>query len=331
MIEGKKSKHEFEDLMGVTVDSGDAWLNKKLNKNVCYKKGGGQPTQTTSTVTQTNLPEYVQPYFERLLGRTESESRRGYTPYQAPRIAAESDPTMASRQYVMDIAGSGIQGLPEAAGRTMQAMQYRPEMFGGYQAQQYVSPYIQQVIARQQEGAIRDYERMGGQRGAEAVAQGAYGGSRQAVQEGLAREALGERLSDIRATGLQTAFEQAQTQFGRDRDAQIQAEQLGLAGAGQLAELGQAARAGDVQAATLLEQIGKDISAREQAALDMAYEDFVRQRDFPKEQLQFYSSILRGVPIQPSSETSKFQAYNPIQQLLGTGIAGLGAYKALTG
>ena len=27
--------------------------------------GGGAPTETKSTVTQTNLPEYVRPYFER--------------------------------------------------------------------------------------------------------------------------------------------------------------------------------------------------------------------------------------------------------------------------
>ena len=34
--------------------------------------GGGQQPQDT-TVTQTNLPEYVQPYFERILKRAEAE------------------------------------------------------------------------------------------------------------------------------------------------------------------------------------------------------------------------------------------------------------------
>ena len=71
--------------------------------------------------------------------------------------------------------------------------------------------------------------------------------------------------------------------------------------------------------------------AREQAGLDTAYEDFVRQRDYPREQLQFYSSILRGVPVAPSTESQKFQAYNPLQQALGTGIAGLSLYKGLMG
>ena len=94
--------------------------------------------------------------------------------------------------------------------------------------------------------------------------------------------------------------------------------------------LGERARAGDVPA-QLLKQIGKDEQAARQASLDPGYEDFVRQRDFPRESLTFLSSILRGVPVQPSTETTKFQQYNPVRDLLGTGIAGLGLYRGLTG
>ena len=81
----------------------------------------------------------------------------------------------------------------------------------------------------------------------------------------------------------------------------------------------------------MLEKVGRDIQREEQAGLDIAYEDFVRQRDYPREQLQFLSSILRGVPVQPSTETTKLQSYNPVQQLLGTGISALGLYKGIQG
>ena len=81
------------------------------------------------------------------------------------------------------------------------------------------------------------------------------------------------------------------------------------------------ARAGDIESARLLEQIGKAEMAREQSELDIGYEDFIRQRDDPREALQFYSSILRGVPISPSTDTQKFTQYNPLQDILGTGIA----------
>ena len=92
--------------------------------------------------------------------------------------------------------------------------------------------------------------------------------------------------------------EQAQQQFERDRAARESGERLGLSAASatqqaqSLAALGDRARAGDVQAAQLLEQIGKDAQATDQAGLDLAYEDFVRQEIF-RESLTFLSSILR--------------------------------------
>ena len=49
--------------------------------------GGGSSQPTDTTVTQTNLPEYVQPYFERLLQRGEAESLQPVTTYQGPRLA----------------------------------------------------------------------------------------------------------------------------------------------------------------------------------------------------------------------------------------------------
>ena len=54
-------------------------------------KGGGRQQQTDQTVVQTNLPKYVEPYFKRLLERTEAESKREYTPYEGKRLADESE------------------------------------------------------------------------------------------------------------------------------------------------------------------------------------------------------------------------------------------------
>jgi hypothetical protein len=223
-------------------------------------------------------------------------------------------------------------------GRALQGLGFKSQDFGSAQAQQYMSPYIQNVLDVQKQQAVLDFNRGQAARNAEAVQQGAFGGSRGAVQQALAGEALQRQLGDIQATGQQKAFEQAQQQFQRDRDAKMQAEKMGLSAAeslsgqsAQLAALGEKARAGDIESAQLLEKIAKDRQAREQAGLDLAYEDFIRQRDMPREDLTFLSSILRGVPVQPSTETTKFQQYNPIKDLLGTGIAGLGLYRGLTG
>lgn len=308
-------------------------------------KGRSAPAPTEQTVVQSNLPKYAEPYFTRLLQRSESESMRDYEPFKGQRLADTGADVIASREKVRDIAGRGIEGLPTAQaataagiGRAAQAFDFQPQMFDSGIAQQYMSPYQQNVIDVQKAQALLDFDRDQARRNAQAVQAGAFGGSRQAVQQALAGEDLQRRLGEIQAVGQQQAFEQAQQQFERDRAARESGERLGLSAAESatqqaqsLARLGDAARAGDVQAAQLLEQIGKDAQATDQAGLDLAYEDFVRQRDFPRESLTFLSSILRGVPVQPSTETSKFQQYNPIRDLLGTGIAGLGLYRGLTG
>ena len=308
-------------------------------------KGRSAPAPTEQTVVQSNLPKYAEPYFTRLLQRSESESMRDYEPFKGQRLADTGADVLTSRERVRDIAGKGIEGLPTAQaattagiGRAAQAFDFKPQMFDSGIAQQYMSPYQQNVIDVQKAQALLDFDRSQARRDAQAIQAGAFGGSRQAVQQALAGEDLQRRLGEIQAVGQQQAFEQAQQQFERDRAARESGERLGLSAAESatqqaqsLARLGDAARAGDVQAAQLLEQIGKDAQATKQAGLDLAYEDFVRQRDFPRESLTFLSSILRGVPVQPSTETSKFQQYNPIRDLLGTGIAGLGLYRGLTG
>ena len=303
------------------------------------------PQPTEQTVVQSNLPKYFEPYAVDMIKRAESESKREYTPYEGQRLADESTDLLTSRDRVRNIADSGIAGLDTAQsgvkagmGRALQGLGFQAGQFDSAAAQQYMSPYMQNVVDVQKAQAILDFDRGQAGRDAQAIQSGAFGGSRQAIAQGLANEDLQRRLGEIQATGQQRAFEQAQQQFERDRAARESAERLGITAgesltsqAGQLAQLGDLARKGDVQAAELLEKIGKDQQAREQAGLDLAYEDFVRQRDFPRESLTFLSSILRGVPVQPSTETVKFQQYNPIQEALGTGIAGLGLYRGLTG
>jgi hypothetical protein len=309
-------------------------------------KGGSRPQQPTEqNIVQSSLPKYFEPYAIDMIKRAEAESKREYIPYKGQRLADENEDTARSREMARQVAEGGIAGLGTAqsgtsAGmqRALQGMGYQSQDFDSAQAQKYMSPYLQNVLDVQKKAAVTDFQRQQAGRDAAAVQAGAFGGSRGAVQQALASEGLQDKLAEIQATGQQKAFEQAQQQFGADREARLAAERQGLSAAeslsgqsAQLAALGEKARAGDIESAQLLEKIAKDRQAREQAGLDLAYEDFVRQRDMPREDLTFLSSILRGVPVQPSTETTKFQQYNPVKDLLGTGIAGLGLYRGLMG
>ena len=342
--------------------------------------GKGSQAPTTQNVTQTNIPKEFAPYFERLMGRVEEQSLQPYQGYEGARIAGSDQfaDIGASQDMVRGIAGSGIAGLPQAQATAQQNIaranelgQYGPGQFSefdfgdtrqftGQEVDQYMSPYMTNVMDFQKSRAVEDFDRLRGGRNARAVAAGAFGGSRQGVQEGMAEEALMQQLGGIDATGRQAAFDAASQQFGADRAAQMdtaraQAGELGRvqtgteasrqfgagqglaalgaaqSAAGQLASFGGLEREANIQNAQMLESIGRGQQAEAQAGLDIGYQDFLRQQGFPQEQLGFYSDILRGLPVANiGTQTSQnYQSYNPLQQALGAGLSGLSLYRAV--
>ena len=338
-------------------------------------KGGGN---TTSTVTQQNIPEEFFPYFERMLVRGEESSLQPYVPYDGPRMAGQTGDTLASQQMVRNIATQDQPGLDLATGLTAQgalgsqAMMGQPgygfsefgfdpaAQFTGDSVSEYMNPYMQNVVDIQKQRAASDYQIAQQQRNAAALGAGAFGGSRQAVAEAMAERDLLSRTNEIQATGLSSAYTDAQRMFESDRNArfatqQAQAgeqarvqgsqagenlarDQFGLAALGQsgqmaaqLAALTEQARAGDIQSAQLLEIMGRSNEARSQAEMDIAYEDFLRQQDYPMEQLQRLSGMIHGLPVANAGSTVQQTPYNPAQQALGMGISALGLYKGLTG
>jgi hypothetical protein len=291
-----------------------------------------------------------------------------------------------------------------------------PERFGQAQAQEYMSPYIRNVLDVQKREAIRDAQKGQVAQDLGAARQGTYGGSRQLLA-GIERERnLGQQLGDIESRGLQSAFENAQSQFERDRGAgmtagqqnlgaALQQQQLGtqtglqaalanltsaqqsnvqnlaaqlqtqglnaeqsmraalanqqsnleaqrlgeqsrqfgsqqglagLAQAGQMGQtlgnLGQYQQQADLQRLQAQAGAAGEVRALEQQYLDQMYGDFLRQRDFPMEQLGQFSSLLRGLPMQlNSTQTAYATPPSFASQALGAGLAGLGAYNTFRG
>lgn len=300
--------------------------------------GGGKsspaPAPTQQTVTQTNLPEYARPYFENLLSRSQAESYREYEPFGGDRLAQFNPAQLAAQQEAAGMTRPGqfdtASGMVGMAG--LGALQTAGSQFGQQQAQQYMSPYMQSVVDVQKREAIRDAEKGQLAQNLGAARQGTYGGSRQLLA-GLERERqLGQQLGDIQATGQQRAFEQAQQQFERDRQARLAG--LGLAGqsAAGLGQLGEATQASDLQRLQAQAAAGAEQQALEQQALDLQYGDFLRQRDYPVERLGQFSAMLRGVPVQLGSTQTAYAAPPSLaSQAAGLGLAGLGTYNLLQG
>ena len=113
-----------------------------------------------------------------------------------------------------------------------------PERFGAGAAQEYMSPYMQGVVDVQKREAIRDAQKAQLAQNLGAARQGTYGGARQLLATTERERALGTQLGDIQARGLQAAYEQAGTQFERDRAAQMAAQQANLQAALGVQQLG---------------------------------------------------------------------------------------------
>ena len=113
-----------------------------------------------------------------------------------------------------------------------------PERFGSSAAQEYMSPYMQNVVDIQKREAARDAQKAQLAQNLGAARQGTYGGARQLLAQTERERALGQQLGDIQARGSEAAFQQAQQQFERDRAAQMGAQRENLQAALGVQQLG---------------------------------------------------------------------------------------------
>lgn len=179
-----------------------------------------------------------------------------------------SDIGMGGLGYGAMGAGYGSQAAGQAnqgynAGANFAAQATDPNA-----VQAYMSPYMQNVVDYQKSQALRDFGIGQGMRQAKAVSAGAFGGSRQAIENSEAQRSLNSQLQGIEATGAQDAFKnaQAQQQFGANLGLQglqagyqgssmgMQGAQTGLQGLGTAMQGQQAGLAGLQQAGSLYGQ-----------------------------------------------------------------------------
>jgi len=302
------------------------------------KGGGGQQQQqpTSSTVTNTNLPAWAQPYSEKLLGQAGALTdinQNPYQQYQGQRLAdftpmqqqafntVNNMQVSPQNQQATNLAGAaGLGSL--GAGQQYNQMATNP---GAIQA--FMSPYQQNVTDFQKQQAVMDYGRQLPGMGAAASNKGAFGGSRQAIVEGEGQRNLQNQLAGIQATGSQNAFQNAQQaqQFGSSLG--LQGYNQALQGANTLGQLGQNQYGQQMGINAAQQQVGAQQQAFNQQGLTNQYQNFLDQQNYPYQQLGFMSDILhgqtqgRGITTQQKMEAAP-TAFNNMMSL------GLGAYGA---
>jgi len=304
-----------------------------------YLGGGDDPAPAPSSqnVTQTSIPEYAKPYVEKMLGKTEALSNAPYQAYQGERIAGFTPMQQQAQQSAANLGpakqlGVGTHLAGQAGLGSLGAGQnYAQQATNPGSMQAYMSPYVQNALEPQMREAARQSALVGQQNQAQAVGQGAFGGSRSALIEAERQRNLGQQQADIYGRGMQTAFEQA-------RQAQQFGSTLGLQGmqtAGQMAntlgQLGQTQFAQQQGAIQAQSAAGAQQQGLEQQRLAQQYQDFANQRQHPYTQLAFASDMLRGLPLSQTAQTMYQTPPSMMSQLAGLGMAGYGAYQMFGG
>jgi hypothetical protein len=313
--------------------------------------GGGQPTQSTSY--NTNLPEYAKPYVENMLQSTQKQiynddmtTFRPYQPYSTDvnnyfadfspmqkYAQSETANMQTPGQYgtatgMTGLAGLGSLGLAgqmAGAGQQYNQMAQDPSSMQGF-----MSPYMQNVVDYQKSQALRDYGIGSQMLKAQASRSGAFGGSRQAIQESEAQRALGSQLQGIAATGSQKAFEDAQRQQQFGAQLGLQGQQAGMQGLGQFGQMAnQLASIGGQEQSSNLARLqaqygmGKEQQTMEQNKINQAISNYATAQQYPFMQLGIMNSMLRGLPLQQTTTATYQQQPSTTQQLAGLAGAGM--------
>jgi hypothetical protein len=297
--------------------------------------GGGGQAPTQQTVTQTNIPEYARPYVERMLGKSEALTDINANPYQAYGGQRLQGFTPMQEQAFQNYATQQI--APElGAGSNMAAMSGLGSMAAGgdymrmatdpRSMQSFMSPYMQNVVDLQKQEATRDFQKGLTGINSRATAAGAFGGSRQAIERAEANRNLGTTLANIQATGTQNAFDKAQQaqQFGSTLG--LQGLGQGLQAASTLGQLGQTRFGQQMGISDAIARAGAVQQAQGQQGLDLAYQDFIQQKQYPYQQLAFQSDMLRGLPLSQAAQQQYTAPPSMMSQLGGLGTTALGIY-----
>ena len=134
----KKNKYgSFNDLMDVSIETGDKWLDKKLNVNICYGKGGGSPAPQ-------DVPRTLRPYVTGVSGAQ----------------LAQAGQTLGG--VTQDI-GRFRAGIGSAQQQALQAAEASRAGAGRANINEldigrYVDPYQQQVIDIEKTSSIKEKE-----------------------------------------------------------------------------------------------------------------------------------------------------------------------------
>jgi len=320
------------------------------------KLGYSDPTQVQQN--QIGFAPEIAPYAQNVLGQAAAltdTSTNPYMQYQGERTAQFAP----LQQMSYENAGL-MQGSPQLQDATALAGQaglgalntsftynpYQTKSFTSPQmAESYMSPYMSNVVGRQQADAQRQAAIAGQAQQAQAARSGAFGGSGDYLMRAQAAGNLARQKNDILAQGQQAAYQQGMGQFNAEQAATANAAQLNaqqgqfgaglglqglqtaLTGANALGNLGGAQYQQNMGINALQNQYGLQQQSQMQKDIDTKYQDFLNYQNYPYKQLGFMSDIIRGAPLTQTGSALYQAPPSNAQNIMSLGLGAAGIAK----
>ena len=286
------------------------------------------PAVGAQMISTTELPPELRPYYKDILSKAQAlyqdKTAEGYKPYTGPTLAEFTPEQQQVQTGIAGLVGSGEPVYEEAMGLARQTA----TPFSTEQIESYMSPYQQAVTDIEKREAQKQYEtQVLPELAAKAAQAQAFGGSRQAILEGMAADTQQRLLADIQTKGSAQAYQDAVNRLQADRTATGQA-------ATDLANLGAARYKQATTELSGLQAVGQEKQRQAQTALNEAFQQYLDEQQFPYDTMSKYQSVVTGAPLGNVQYVPPQAAqYEPSlgQQLIG-GLGGLGnIYGAFTG
>lgn len=296
---------------------------------------------TQTVIQEARLPKFQEDFLANIFTSAKNLADDGTMPFAPSKLADLSQGQQQAITSALQGVGSfqpflqqGAEAIGQGIGQLGTAQQYVAGAgFSPTDFQQFMDPFTEEVIAATQADIARQGRMQQNQLGASAAGAGAFGGSRQAIAQGEINRNILDQQARTGAQLRSQGFAQAQNLAQQAAQQQLKQAQLTgqlgqtVAGLGtQTAALGQLGQQMGVQDINTLLGIGGLQQGQAQKQLDIEKQNILAEEALPFQKIGFLSDIFKGVPsLQQTATTTSMPRPSTSSQLLGLGIAGLGA------
>jgi len=268
----------------------------------------GSPGITPDVTKSSLLAPYAADYVKNALAQGAAAADQGYQAYKGPLTAGPSNLQQQAFAGISDVAKAGYNPTT-----------FTSNTFGSDQAQQYMNPYIKNVLDPQMAELKRQSDIQNLQNNTAATKAGAFGGGRQALMTSESNRNLLNAQNVALGQGYSNAYDKAMGQFNADQGRNFDAQKATEASRTYSADFG-------LKSLADLAEMGKIQRGIESEGMAADQKQFEAQRDYPMQAAQYKLNLLAGLPIGSTTTSSDAGTLANIQSSI-SGLASL--YKTL--